>query len=289
MFAGIAGVDSGNAALLVGGPPGVELHTMVDELPTGVTGDMVPVMLPRIGVMVPSGVDCIIMAVVPGMDVESVPGAVDGGSASVGVMEGDGRAGDGRAGNVGGCATGMAVRGATVAADVSGCWDHVNGAIATGGGADIVRAAETGGIVPIVVAVAVMDGGVEITVTAGVPGVICPVGVAQLTTVPGIVGSEASGTGANVVSGAPGWVVAENGPGPLRGEVTIAPGVDGRPMAVVPMVETCARLALQPNSSVAASKRRIAIAPPRQTQLVCGLRTATLLPSVRFIIGLRMT
>ena len=50
--------------------------------------------------------------------------------------------------------------------------------------------------------------------TAGVPGVICPVGVAQVTTVPGIVGSEASGTGANVVSGAPDWVVAENGLGP---------------------------------------------------------------------------
>jgi hypothetical protein len=75
------------------------------------------------------------------------------------------------------------------------------------------------------------------------------------------VGSEASGTGANVVSGAPGWVAAENGLGPLSGEVRIVPGVDESPMAVVPMVETCATPALQPISKVAAmtSKRRIAI------------------------------
>lgn len=88
---------------------------------------------------------------------------------------------------------------------------------------------------------------------------ICPDGMEHDTTVPGIAGSEASGTGANIVSGVPGWVVAENGLGPLSGEVTIAPGVDESPMAVVPMVETCARQALQPNSRVAANKRRIAI------------------------------
>jgi hypothetical protein len=78
--------------------------------------------------------------------------------------------------------------------------------------------------------------------------------------VPGAAGSEAGGTAANVVSGAPGWVAAENGLGPLSGEVTIAPGVDESPMAVVPMVETCARLALQPSSTAAVmnSKRRMA-------------------------------
>jgi hypothetical protein len=120
-----------------------------------------------------------------------------------------------------------------------------------------VGAADIDGIVP-----AAVDGR-EVTGTAGVPGVICPVGVEQITTVPGVVGSEANGSGASVVSGAPGWVVAENGLGPLSGEVTIAPGVDGRPMAVVPMVETCAGLALQPNSRATAvnSTRRIAIAP----------------------------
>jgi hypothetical protein len=101
-----------------------------------------------------------------------------------------------------------------------------------------------------------------VTCTVGVPGVICPVGVEQITTVPGVVGSEASGTGASVVSEAPGWVVAENGLGPLSGDVTIAPGVDGSPMAVLPMVETCARLALHPPSRIAVvnSKRRITIA-----------------------------
>jgi hypothetical protein len=57
------------------------------------------------------------------------------------------------------------------------------------------------------------------------------------------VGSEASGTGANVVSGVPGRIVAEKGLGPERAEVTIVAGVDGRPMAVVPMVETCAKQA----------------------------------------------
>jgi hypothetical protein len=99
--------------------------------------------------------------------------------------------------------------------------------------------------------------------TAGVTGVIWPVGVAQVTTVPGVAGSDANGTGASVVSGAPGWVVAENGLGPLSGEVTIVAGIDGRPMAVVPMVETCAKPALQPVSRMAAvnSKRRIAIPP----------------------------
>ena len=118
-------------------------------------------------------------------------------------------------------------------------------------------AADIDDIVP-----AAVDGR-EVTGTAGVPGVICPVGVEQVTTVPGLVGSDANGTGASVVSGAPGWVVAEKGLGPLSGEVTIAAGVDGRPMAVVPMVETCARPALQPISRVAAmiSARRIAIAP----------------------------
>ena len=99
------------------------------------------------------------------------------------------------------------------------------------------------------------------TGTVGLPGEICPVGVEQVTTVPGVVGFEASGTGASVVSGVPGWVVAENGPGPLSGDVTIVPGVEGRPMAVVPMTETCARPPSQPSSrtTVANSRRRIAI------------------------------
>jgi hypothetical protein len=150
--------------------------------------------------------------------------------------------------------------------DVAGCADSVSiGAVVlfadveeVAGTAGIAVTAETDGIVPIVPPSADM----EITGTAAVPGAICPVGVEQVTTVPGVVGSEASGTGASVVSGVPGWVAAENGLGPLSGDVTIVPGVDARPMAVVPMVETCARQALQPASRMAVvnSKRRIAIA-----------------------------
>src|SRR5450631_1284529 len=148
--------------------------------------------------------------------------------------------------------------------DVAGCADSVrNGAAVLpvagveelAGTADIIGAAETDGIIPVVPPIADM----EVTGTAGVPGAICRDGVEQVTTVPGVVGSEASGTGANVVSGTPGWVVAENGLGPLSGEITIAPGVDESPMAVVPIVETCARLRLQPNIKPAAvnSKCRI--------------------------------
>src|SRR6266446_1862622 len=100
-FAGIAGVESGKAAPLVGGPPGVELHAVGDELPTGDTGDMVPVVLPTIGVgMVPHGVDDIvavdsvvvvdgvIVAVRPAMDGGTVRGSVDGVSRGVAVVEG---------------------------------------------------------------------------------------------------------------------------------------------------------------------------------------------------------
>jgi hypothetical protein len=68
---------------------------------------------------------------------------------------------------------------------------------------------------------------------------------AQFTLVPGSVGSCASGGAARVVAGAPGTVAAEkrlvNGPGPASGDDTTAPGVVGIAMAVVPMVETCAR------------------------------------------------
>jgi hypothetical protein len=59
---------------------------------------------------------------------------------------------------------------------------------------------------------------------------------------------------------------------------------------VVPMVDTCARQASTPNSSAAvtSNERRI-MADPSPAQLVCGLRTATLLPSARSTLGLRMT
>jgi hypothetical protein len=111
-----------------------------------------------------------------------------------------------------------------------------------------------------VIVVALPMAVVEATGVAGVPDTICGIGVAQVTNVPGVAGLEANGTGASVVPGVPGWVVAENGPGPVSGDVTITPGVVGIPMAVVPMVETCARLALQPNSRAAAMKSECRIA-----------------------------
>jgi hypothetical protein len=270
-FAGISGVESGKAAPLVGGPPGTELHTTVEELPSGAVGEIFPVVVMPIGVgMVPNaavgiiavgdivGVDGVIAAGVPSRDVGTVPSAVDGAGMGVGAMEGDGRGG-----GAGGCGTGMVEPPKSDVDDVAGCADSVRYGVAVLPGVEElagitdVGAADIDGIVPVTPAV----DGREVTGTAGVPGVICPVGVEQVTTVPGVVGSDASGTGASVVSGDPGWVVAENGLGPLSGEVTIAPGVDGRPMAVVPMVETCARPALQPINRVATvnSTRRIAI------------------------------
>lgn len=90
---------------------------------------------------------------------------------------------------------------------------------------------------------AAMPGGerpVDDTVGVAGTGVCDDDGGAQTTTVPGVVGSEASGTGARVVSGAPDTVVAENGPGLLSGEITIAPGTVGRSIAVLPVVATCA-------------------------------------------------
>lgn len=114
--------------------------------------------------------------------------------------------------------------------DVAGCADSVRyGAIplpvadaeVAAGTADIVGDAAADGIDPIVPPMADMD----VTGTAGVPGAICPVGVEQVTTVPGVV---------------------------------------GRAMAVLPMVETCAKQAEQFSSSmpVVNSKRRIAIRLP---------------------------
>ena len=155
--------------------------------------------------------------------------------------------------------TGTVEPGKSVRDDAAGVADSRTGAAALA----VVDVEEIAGIVGIVVPIVPPMADMEATVTDGVPGAICPVGVAQVTTVPGVVGSEAIGTGASVVPGAFGWVVAENGLGPLSGDVTIAPGVDGRPMAVVPMVEICARLVWQPASKMAVvnSKRRIASSP----------------------------
>jgi hypothetical protein len=221
------------------------LQTVAEELPSGDIGDMVPVVLPMMDVgMVPNGIDDIAIiggdiAAEPGtMNVDMVPDTADcAGTVGI-VMEGGGRAG-----TVGSCGAGTVEPKISVVDDIAGCADSVRyGAIpvpvmvaeVADDAAGIVDAAEAAGIAPI----ALLTTGMDVTGTAGVPGAICAVGVEQVTTVPGIAGSDASGTGASVVSGAPDRVVAENGPGPLRGEVTIAPGVDEIPIAVVPMVET---------------------------------------------------
>jgi hypothetical protein len=211
---GTSGVESGKAAPLVGGPPGVVLHTVVEGLPTEDTGDMVPVVLPTNGVrIVPNAIPGIIVAVLPVMDVEAVVGTIDGvGTVGAAVTAGAAAA------VVRDDATGIVVPKKSVANDVAGVADSDSGAVelavaaerdaAVSGG--VVAATGVEGVVPIAPPVADM----EITGTGGVPGAICPVGAAQVTTVPGVVGSEASGTGASVVPGEFGWVVAENGLGP---------------------------------------------------------------------------
>jgi hypothetical protein len=236
---------------LVGGPPGTELQTIFEGLPSGVVGEVFPVVVMTTGVgMVPNGADDIIAVgeiddvtavVAPGMDVETALPTVDDVGTAIGLREGDGRAG-----TVGGCGAGMVVSGKSDMNDVAGCADSARNGVAALPVVGVEEVAATVGVggdadrgVP---PVPTVDGR-ELTGTAGVPGVICPIGVEQVTTVPGIEGSEARGTGASVVSRVPGWVVAENGLGPLSGDVTIVPGVDGSPMAVVPMVETCAKLA----------------------------------------------
>jgi hypothetical protein len=243
---------------------------MVEGLPSGDVGEMFPVVVVTNGVgMVPSAavgiiavgdivvVDGVIVAAVPGRDVETGLSTVDGAGTGVGAMEGDGRGG-----GADGCGTGMVDPGKSDVDDVAGCADSVRYGVAVLPGVEEVAgttdvgAADIDGVVP--VRPAVDDR--EVAGTAGVPGVICPVGVEQVTTVPGVVGSEASGSGASVVSGTPGWVVAEKGLGLLSGDVTIAPGVDESPMAVVPMVETCARQPLAPSSSVAIVNRKRCIA-----------------------------
>jgi hypothetical protein len=227
---GTSGVESGKSVPLVGGPPGVELHTMFDGLPSGDAGDTVPVVLPtnKVG-MVPNAVpgiiapDGIIMAVRPDMDVETVPGIGNGVGKDVAVTA--------RAAAASGAATvepasgldatGTVEPGKSVANDVAGVADSKTGAVelavvdvgAVAGAAGIVGAADVADVKDVVTAPPPVAN-MEVTGTVGVPGAICPVGGAQVTTVPGVDGLEASGTGASVVSEKFGWVVAENGLGP---------------------------------------------------------------------------
>ena len=251
----MSGVESGKAAPLVEGPPGVELHTVVEELPSGAVGEIFPIVLTAIGVAMvpntPAGGNVGAVVVVPTIDVESVLVIVTGADAgTTGAMEGAGSGG-----TPGGGGAETVDPGRSDMNDVAGNDDSGTA------GAVVVSAASVDALAGVAPVVAPTMGDTGVTCTIGVPGVICPAGVAQVTTVPGIVGSEASGTGANVVSGVPGWVNVENGLGPLSGEVTIAPGIDESPIAVVPMVETCARQTWAPDNraTVVISKRRIAV------------------------------
>jgi hypothetical protein len=153
--AGICGVESGKAAPLLDGPPGIELHVVAEELPSGFIGAMFPVVVTRIGGKVPNGeaeviaaagviVDDIAVVAAPGIDAEIVLGTVDNVGAGTAVKEGDGSGG-----TAGGWGNGMVEPGKTLADEVSGCWENVNGATALpvvgveepGGSAEIVGAA----------------------------------------------------------------------------------------------------------------------------------------------------
>jgi hypothetical protein len=156
------------------------------------------------------------VVMVLGMEVERVLMTVSGAGTGTGAKEGDGSGG-----TVGGGGAGMVEPGRSLMNDVAGSdASGTNGAavlsaaIVEGLGATVgIVDANIDGGAPLVPAI----GDTEVTCTGGVPGVICPVGGAQVTVVPGIVGSEASGNGASVVSGAA-WVNAENGLEPLSGE-----------------------------------------------------------------------
>ena len=124
---------SGKAAPLVGGPPGMELHTVVEGLPSGAVGEMLPVVVVTIGAgMVPNGavgiitlgdivgVDGVIVAAVPGRDVETVLATADGAGTGVGAMEGDGRGG-----GANGCGAGTVEPAISDVDDVAGCADSV--------------------------------------------------------------------------------------------------------------------------------------------------------------------
>jgi len=122
---------------LVGGPPGVELHTIVEGLPSGDSGDMVPVVLPTTG-MVPNAVpgiivvDGIIVVVLPAIEGETVVGTVDGVGTAVAVTAGGAAAfadDAPRDDAIGDDAIGIVELGKSVINDVAGVADSKSGAV----------------------------------------------------------------------------------------------------------------------------------------------------------------
>ena len=138
----ISGVESGKAAPLVGGPPGVELHTVVDELPTGGTGDIVPVVLATRNVgMVPRAVLTSSRPMASSHScpapwiAETVPDAVDSIGTGGAMMEGEAEPATG-----GGGGAGTVEPGKSVMNDVAGCADKDrNGGGSLAGGRGEIR------------------------------------------------------------------------------------------------------------------------------------------------------
>jgi hypothetical protein len=131
----------------------------------------------------------------------------------------------------------------------------------------VVAAADDVGIAEVLIGFIAADVGLDEAlvfvdvVTLITDGEIVNVGAEQFTLVPGMVGFSASGGAAKVVTGAPATVAGENrlvnGPGPPRGDDTIAPGVVGIPIWVVPRVETCARELPPPRESIVITQKKI--------------------------------
>jgi hypothetical protein len=124
------------------------------------------------------------------------------------------------------------------------------------------------GLVALIATVGLEEALLLVAVTLSTDGESSTAVGAQLTLVPGGVGSSASGGEASVVAGAPGTVAAEkrlvNGLGPASGDDTIAPGVVGIAMAVVPMVETCARHPLPLSRRAAVAQISVRIQNPKR-------------------------
>ena len=108
---------------------------------------------------------------------------------------------------MGGGAAGTVEPGISVRNDVAGCADNDRNGVSplavvdAEGSAGAAGTAETDGSDPVVRPIIA---GIDVTGTAAVPGAIWPTGVAQVTTVPGVAGLDANGTGASVVPGVPG-------------------------------------------------------------------------------------
>ncbi|MET3905753.1 hypothetical protein ABID59_000074 [Bradyrhizobium sp. S3.3.6] len=127
------------------------------------------------------------------------------------------------------------------------------------------------GLVVLIATVGLAETPLLVAVTLATEGESSTSVGAQFTLVPGSVGSCASGGEASVVAGALGMVAAEKrlvkGLGPASADDTIAPGVVGMAIAVVPMVETCARQPLPLSRRTAVAQMSVRIQNPRRSMV----------------------